>query len=212
MRIHSIYSFFMKLYRPSRLRFIRDRFTLINDPCSNILDVGGSYWPWTELAPAGNVIILNILPTKNTLPNPRCKFVQGDGTELQFGFKQFDLVFSNSVIEHVGDWEKQRLFAKEIIRCGKSIYLQTPNKWFFVEPHLIAPFIHWLPFSVARRLVRWLSIWGWVTRPSQATIDAFLSGIRLLTEKEVKKLFPNCLIIKERVLWMTKSFIVVVVE
>lgn len=138
--------------------------------------------------------------------------MQGDGTALQFGFKQFDLVFSNSVIEHVGDWDKQRLFAKEMIRCGKSIYLQTPNKWFFIEPHLIATFIHWLPFSVARHLVRWFSIWGWVTKPSQATIDDFLSHIRLLNEKEVKELFPGCNILNEKILGMTKSFIVVSVE
>ena len=113
------------------------------------------------------------------------------------------------MIEHVGGLKEQALFAKEILRCGRQVYVQTPNKWFPIEPHLIAPFIHWLPFSVLRKLVRWLSVWGWVTKPDQRQVDEFLKNIRLLDLKEVTELFPGCEIRRERFLGLTKSFIIV---
>jgi ubiquinone/menaquinone biosynthesis C-methylase UbiE len=198
----------MNLFRPSRLRFIKENYPLIHDQNAKILDVGGTLWPWTELNPAGELTILNISPSKIASPNPSWRFVKGDGTALQFEDKHFDLVFSNSVIEHVGNLDMQLLFAKEMMRCGKSIYLQTPNKFFFIEPHLIAPFMHWMPFSITRYLVRWFSVWGLVAKPSQEEIDDFLNHTRLLNENEIKELFPGCNIAKEMVLGMTKSFIV----
>ncbi len=69
----------------------------------------------------------------------------------------FDLVFSNSVID-VGDLHAQRQFANKMLRVGKRVYCQTLNRWFPVEPCLIAVFIHWLPFSIARKVVRFASV------------------------------------------------------
>lgn len=152
--------------------------------------------------------ILNI-KRPNVLPeNEKWEYVVGDGTNLQYSDASFDLVFSNSVIEHVGDSASQKRFADEMLRVGRRIYCQTPNKWFFVEPHLIAPFIHWLPFRVQRRLVRWLSVWGWVTRPDQTQIDKFLLDTRLLSYRELRALFPGREIQRERFMLMTKSYIV----
>jgi ubiquinone/menaquinone biosynthesis C-methylase UbiE len=135
-------------------------------------------------------------------------FIAADGRQLPFSDKEFDLVFSNSVIEHVGDRDSQMRFANEMLRVGKSIYCQTPNRWFPIEPHLIAPFLHWLPFAMARRLVRYGSIWGLVTRPSQEQIDDLLSSIRLLSLREVRRLFGGCTIRSERIFGLAKSFIV----
>ena len=72
--------------------------------------------------------------------------------------------------------------------------------------------LHWLPFALRRRVYRWLSLNGWLKRPTQAYIDDHLSGIRLLTKSEVRRLFPDATIIEERV-WafpfVAKSFIAV---
>jgi 2-polyprenyl-3-methyl-5-hydroxy-6-metoxy-1,4-benzoquinol methylase len=59
--------------------------------------------------------------------------------------RSFDIVFSNSVIEHVGDAESQQQFAHEIARVGRAYWVQTPNRRFPVEPHLLTPFLHFLP-------------------------------------------------------------------
>jgi len=197
----------MKRFRPARAKAIGERFPILQDPNAKVLDVGGSAYPWDMLSPAAHITILNVTRPRNIPENSPWEFVVGNGTQLDYPDNSFDLVFSNSVIEHVGDFEAQTKFANEMRRVGKQLYCQTPNKWFPVEPHLIALFIHWLPFSIVRKLVRYGSIWGWVSKPDQQQIDDFLFSTRLLTLEEFKNFYPDCEIRFERVLGLTKSFI-----
>jgi len=60
-------------------------------------------------------------------------------------------VFSNAVIEHVGDIERQRLFVSEALRVGRRVFVTTPNRWFPLEVHTRLPFVHWLPKSGSDR-------------------------------------------------------------
>ena len=55
--------------------------------------------------------------------------------------------------------------------------------------------------------MRYFSVWGLVTRPSQAEVDAFIDSIRLLTKENMQQLFPDAVIIEEKVLGLTKSLI-----
>ena len=87
--------------------------------------------------------------------------------------------------------------------------MQTPNKWFFSDPHTVGAFVHWLPKRWQRKLIRWCSFWGLVDRPSQAKVDALLEEINLLSEAQMRALFPDATILKERFLGMTKSIIAV---
>ena len=82
---------------------------------------------------------------------PRVRYVQADALELPFADGSFDVVFSNAVIEHVGDPERQRRFVAEAIRVGRRAFVTTPNRWFPVEVHTRLPFVHWLPENVAHR-------------------------------------------------------------
>lgn len=209
MNIHSVYRIFQERFRPHRIKRLRERFPLIDDPQATILDVGGTPYWWADVKPATKAI--TIVNVDNTLETDTKQagyvFVIGDGRQLRYANRQFDLAHSNSVIEHVGGLEDQHAFARELLRCGKNLYVQTPNKWFFVEPHLITVFIHWLPYSVLRRLVRWFTVWGIVNKPTQPQIDEFLRGIRLMTKREMMSMFPDCDLWEERVLGMTKSFV-----
>jgi SAM-dependent methyltransferase len=208
MDIHFIYGFFMKKFRPARANAIAESFPLLFDTNSRVLDIGGGKFPWEDIKPTAHIVCVNI-GKPHSIPQ-RCswEFIDADGTNLPFPDASFDLVFSNSVIEHVGDAAQQRRFANEMLRVGKKIYFQTPNKWFPVEPHLIGIFIHWLPFSVARKLIRYFTIWGLVNKPDQKVIDDFIGSINLLAKSEVIDLFPNCELLNERFLGLTKSFIV----
>lgn len=208
MNIHKVNNFFMKLFRPKRAREIKEHFPILFDSNARVLDVGGGRYPWELIDHAAHITILNVNRPQAVPENAKLTFVVGDGTNLRYSDQSFDLVFSNSVIEHVGDWDSQCRFAKELLRVGKRLYCQTPNKWFPIEPHLITAFLHWLPYPIARKIVRFGSIWGLVTKPGQTQVDEFLASIRLLSFREVKELFPHCRIRREKVFGMTKSFIV----
>ena len=92
------------------------------------------------------------------------------------------------------------------------MWVQTPARSFFFEPHLLAPFIHFLPLSWQRRLVRNFTLWGWITRPSQASVDRMLGELRLLDYAAFRELFSDCEIRRERFFGFTKAFVAVRIE
>lgn len=173
-----------------------------------ILDVGGSPYNWDVIGYSGKVVMLNLDPSANTTSRPNRSFVVGDGTALAYDDESFDIVFSNSVIEHVGDHEQQRRFAAEVCRVGRRVFLQTPAKSFWLEPHYVTPFIHYLPRTWQKKLLRNFSLWGLIARPSQDYVDRFVDQTKLLGYGDLKQLFPGCTIQKERFLFATKSYTV----
>jgi Methyltransferase domain len=143
-------------------------------------------------------------------PNHHFNPMIGNGCALSFPDQSYDIGFSNSVIEHVGSWENQQAFASEIRRVGKALWVQTPAKECPIEPHYIAPFVHWLPKGVQRRILRYFSPWGWIAKPTQEQIDEMVNTTRLITYSEMKGLFPDCEILVEKYLWIIpKSYIAV---
>ena len=121
-------------------------------------------------------------------------FVQAEAQQLPFGDDDFDIVYSNSLIEHLPPDDRARA-AAEMARVGRRLFVQTPNRWFPIEPHALLPLVHWLPRALGRRL--------W---PLGVTGDSF-DEIRLLTARELRGLFPGARIARERVGPLTKSLI-----
>jgi SAM-dependent methyltransferase len=109
---------------------------------------------------------------------PQIEYVQGDACELPFGDDAFDIVFSNAVIEHVGDRERQRRFVSEAVRVGRRVFLTTPNRAFPLEVHTRLPFLHWLPDSLSHRVYDLVG-------------KGFAKDIRLLSAGSLKSLFPG---------------------
>jgi SAM-dependent methyltransferase len=87
---------------------------------------------------------------------PQVRAVHYDGSDFPFGDKSFDIVWSNAVLEHVGEREEQLKFLKEIKRTAKHGFITTPNRHFPVEIHTRLPFVHWLPKSWFDRILRFL--------------------------------------------------------
>ncbi|MBC8241802.1 MAG: hypothetical protein H8E30_15195 [Alphaproteobacteria bacterium] len=85
---------------------------------------------------------------------------------MPFDSTSFDIAYSNSAIERVGSWQNQKNFANEIWSIAVYCYVQTPNRWFFVEPHFISFFIHYLPRRLFRNLLPVFSLWYWIARPT----------------------------------------------
>lgn len=172
----------------------------------SIVDFGGTPEIWLNFAPR-NVVLLNI----DEQPAP-AGFVtmKGDARKTSFGDKSFDLAFSNSTIEHVGTWEDQQAFARELCRVGKRVYCQTPARGFFFEPHYFTPFVVWFGWLIKRYwFVRYCTYYGMRWKPSREQVTDFQAHLRLLNYVEMQQLFPDCTIRRERFLGMTKAFIAV---
>ncbi len=212
MNIHNIYELFSPYFRGKRF----EKFVSILNPNrhkTKILDVGGypKYWEYYEPV-AAETDVLNIHQVEydesESLHN--IKTVIGNGCDLHYDDKSFDIVHSNSVIEHVGTWENQQKFASEVRRVGKEIWIQTPASESFMEPHYLTPFVHWLPKNLRGKIARNFTIWGWITRPSKEAINERLDEIRLISREEMNILFPDCQIISEKFLGVfIKSYIAV---
>lgn len=205
--IHDVMRPFLSYFRKKRMKYFQMHFRVNED--TSIIDVGGSEFNWNFLNTKPNILLVNIEIPSNVVTNENITYEYGDGTSLKYGDHIFDIAYSNSVIEHLETYERQIKFANEILRVGKRVFVQTPAKEFFVEPHLITPFVHWLPTEIQAKLMRNFTIWGIITRPTQEYIDNFLSERRLLTYKEFAELFEDCEIIKEKFLFMTKSYIAI---
>jgi hypothetical protein len=154
------------------------------------------------------ITLVNLRPPRQPL-GENMEYVRGDGRDLPFGDGEFDIGYSNSTIEHLGTYEDQLAFAGEIRRVGRSIWVQTPARSFVVEPHLVTPLVHFLPTRLQRKLLRYLTVWGWITRPTQGMVEDFLAEVRLLSFQEMRALFPDCIVKKEKFLGLTKAFIAV---
>jgi len=92
-------------------------------------------------------------------------FIQIKDEYLPFEDETFDVVVSNHVIEHVLN---QRLHVREVSRVlkkGGFLYLATPNKYAFVEPHFMMPFLSWLPRHLASAYLKLLRNKVWDIHP-----------------------------------------------
>lgn len=208
MNIDDIYRPILTYFRRRRVRALRAALEAMK--ITHVLDVGGSLFIWELMAkeglPVPNVTIVNVYPEKQPLPE-RVQWVVGDGRQLPFPTKSFDMVFSNSVIEHMGSMSEAARFAAEVRRVGRHYFVQTPNYGFPVEPHYLTPFVHWLPAGWRTRIARNCTVWGWLVRPSREEVEERIGEILLLKRDEVEQLFPDARLYPERLLGMTKSWI-----
>lgn len=85
---------------------------------------------------------------------PKVRAVRADGRDLPFGNAEFDVGFSNAVVEHVaGGRDGQRQFVHELCRVARRVFVTTPNRRFPIEVHTLLPFVHWLPKGPRERLL-----------------------------------------------------------
>ncbi|MDZ7776454.1 MAG: methyltransferase domain-containing protein [Bacteroidales bacterium] len=196
----------------------RNRFSLFLDFIEDlprplkIIDVGGTqlFWEQMNFLPGKDVEITILNLTKPETDRPGFVGIKGDATDMsQIPDNAYDVAFSNSVIEHVGGLEEQQKMADEMQRIAKNIFVQTPNRYFPIEPHFLFPFFQFLPLGVQVWLLTHFQL-GWHPKhqnKNKAKVAA--KSIRLLTKSELHRLFPDSAIHKERIGFLSKSFILV---
>lgn len=145
------FDFFMQVFSP--------------DATTQILDVGAAEDEYSEtdnllerLYPhPGNLTVLGIDPYRKFRERyPAVRALVYDGREFPFPDQRFDLCWSNAVLEHVGNRDRQILFLKEIRRVARNAFVTTPNRFFPVEVHTRTPLLHYLPKPVFERYLHWV--------------------------------------------------------
>jgi 2-polyprenyl-3-methyl-5-hydroxy-6-metoxy-1,4-benzoquinol methylase len=174
-----------------------------------ILDVGGTsdFWRLMDFKEENvKITILNLEKEQYNSKNITC--IAGDATNLsQFGDEYFDVVFSNSVIEHLFTWGNQILMAREVERVGKNYFVQTPNLYFPLEPHWLFPFFQFLPKKFKIFLTKNFSLGhiGKIRNTKMATKQ--VEEVKLLSEGDLRTMFPNAHLYKEKFMLFNKSFV-----
>ncbi len=169
---------------------------------TTVLDLGGQAPIWDSVDKPLRIVILNLpgIAQKSHPTHHNIKFIEGDACNV-VGIHggQFDIIFSNSVIEHVGNADFRARFAQEVRRLGKSYWVQTPSRYFPIEPHNGMPFWWFWPQRLrASTIQRW--------KRSLPAWTEMVEGTDIVSKEEMLRLFPEAEIYVERVLGIPKSY------
>jgi hypothetical protein len=174
-------------------------------PEDRVLDIGASgavfldytfedVYPYPQRITAGGHDLGEVLSAQHHYP--RSSYAVFDGCLLPFSDKSFDLVFSNAVIEHIPGRQKE--FADEVTRVGKSWFVTTPNYWYPFETHYHLPFVQFLPRPLQREYNRVLG-----THIPKGQVQ----DLALLSAGQLQRLFPTSRIAKVQVTFWPETVV-----
>ena len=185
-----------------------------------LIDLGGTvkFWEDWGLAkqPRLDVTIVNDHHIDKNhehdlLALPNIHRLQADVLTLSAAYLAgYDVIFSNSLIEHLPGPEAQRQLAQAIIDSGRPYFMQTPNKRSPVDPHFPRPYVPFFaayPRPLQARLLSWSALGSGCAAPSYAAALERLSNYYPLTTSGVRQLFPQARIVMERPLGVPMSII-----
>lgn len=193
--------------RQRRMSLLLDRFPNFRD--MSIIDLGGTtdFWRSMPVRPS-HVTLVAIEQHVIREPEDWMSVLVADACEVNNFSERYDLVFSNSVIEHVGGPRHRRGFAETVNTLAPHYWIQTPYRYFPYEPHFKFPLFQFLPrrlqFGAARA-------WPWTYIHDRPEVDpvAYVLDHDLLTMTEMRSLFPGGEILRERLACLTKSLIAI---
>lgn len=176
----------------------------------SVLDLGGRVETWlgAEVRPR-RVHVVNLEPPATGVPE-WAEVDHGDACALprHIADRRYDLVFSNSVLEHLGGHERRLRFAEAVHALADAHWIQTPYRYFPIEPHWLAPGMQFLPVRSRAALAR-----RWPLSHSPAkTHDAAVRAVlwtELLDRSQMRHYFPDSQIRVERLAGLPKSLIAV---
>lgn len=171
----------------------------------NVLDLGGTtlWWQRAPVKPR-SVTVINLHDPGERLSWLRP--IEGDACDAVnlVGNEKFDLVFSNSLIEHLGGHHARVRFAEAVRALAPRYAVQTPYRYFPIEPHWLFPGMQFLPLAVGAWIApRWPlgHTYGWPATRARGEV----MYTELLSASDFRTYFPDAHIVWERVAGMPKS-------
>jgi hypothetical protein len=196
---------FTHRFRQHRSEEFKRRFPDLAD--MRVLDLGGYAVSWTVLGlRPGNLTVVNLDRDKGP-HEPWMDIVQADA--CAGGFGKYDLVFSNSLMEHLGGHARREQFANVVQESAPSWWIQTPYRYFPIEPHWVFPCFQFLPF---RMRVMVCQHWNTLNMPACKDPDQaadIVASIELISATEMHTYFPTSEVWFERVAGIPKSLVAI---
>ena len=169
-----------------------------------IIDLGGTIDFWLGVQQPLDITVLNLPGSTDPVVPPThhtIRFVHGDACNVvAYADNSFDIAFSNSVIEHVGDAGQRAAMASQARRLAPRYWVQTPSIWFPMEPHTHMPFWWFYPPALKRYCIR-----GW--RKKLPAWCEMIETTTVLPRSEVVALFPEARLWTERFMGFANSYI-----
>lgn len=201
IRILRFYAFrfflspFQQWARKSRMKRFTEAMALTDG--TRVLDLGGQPEIWDTVESRLKIFCVNLpgIAREEYKSHHDIVYLEGDGCDMsEFPDQDFDIVFSNSVIEHVGDIERQQAFASEVARLGKRYWVQTPSKGFPIEAHCGMPLWWFYPEKFRQFMIeRW--------RKDLPKWTEMVETTRVISKRELGRLFPDGQIFTERMIF-----------
>ncbi len=213
-------SLFQKIYKKLIIRSRNKFFAYFLDNTGytdekSVIDVGTT----PSLDDEENIFLINTKNNQNItcLSNQDCKilfqkfnnikdFLIEDGKNTNLKDNSFDIVHTNATIEHIGSYDNQISFVKEMIRISrKYIFIQTPNRFYPIDFHTILPIIHWFPKNIHRKLLKFFNL----------NFYSYEENLNLLSKKDLKNIckllkLKNFKIIEHKLFFLTSNLILII--
>lgn len=211
--------------RSLEFRMRSRRFAVIRDMIDSILmrkgrveivDLGGTEGYWRigreYLAENRGRITITLVNTEIQAveQQEQFRFLNASATDPDlFANRRFDMVHSNSVIEHVGDWRQMELFAANVRRLARTYYVQTPDYWFPYEPHFRFPGFQYLPEAIRVGLIMRFALGFFSRIANREEAWDIIRHHQLLSTRQMRTLFLDGEVFHEKFAGMNKSIIAV---
>ncbi|HET6188447.1 MAG TPA: hypothetical protein VFE59_15850 [Trebonia sp.] len=170
-----------------------------------VLDLGGTAVSWrVNGLRARSVTIVNL----DEVGDPEedwLEYVRGDA--CVGGFGKYDLVFSNSLMEHLGGHTRRRQFADVVRESAPSWWIQTPYRYFPIEPHWVFPGFQFMPFRTRVFISQHWSMLHMPAEKDRTSAEELVASVELISASEMRSYFPNSQIWFERIAGVPKSIV-----
>ncbi|GGU07004.1 class I SAM-dependent methyltransferase [Nocardioides albus] len=175
----------------------------------HVIDLGGtvSAWQRAPIRPR-RVTVLTFEPEGEQVDGIEARYADACALPAELRDLRADLVYSNAVLEHVGGAERRQRFAETVHSLADRHWIQTPYRYFPIEPHWLFPGFQFLPVAARVAIGR---RWKLVHTPTQdaASMTSSVLSVELVGVTELRHLFPQSEVRRERFVALTKSIIAV---
>jgi hypothetical protein len=191
--------------RARRARWERFTTEFPDLPQLRVLDLGGTPQFWRQ-APVRPLSVTTVNLSADRASEPWITTIVGDACE--YDDSGFDLVVSNSLLEHVGGAARRQQLAEVIRRSAARCWVQTPYRYFPLEPHWLFPGFQWLPLPARVAVTRhWRYGHRHQVDPKRA-LELVLE-VELVGITEMRSLFPDARLWLERAGGLVKSLVAI---